>query len=113
VVTAVVVYAMQSITISENIVPPPATLVKSGISRNGCLDASNCRAIQRAGARETEAAIRMGIDQQRVSKLIRGHFDEYSVARLLEFLAALGNDIEIRVSRRANAKHGNIRVRAA
>src|SRR5215831_15352407 len=30
VVTAVVVYAMQSITISENIVPPPATLVKSG-----------------------------------------------------------------------------------
>ena len=55
----------------------------------------------------------MGIDQQRVSKLIRGPFDEYSVARLLEFLAALGNDIEIRVSRRANAKHGNIRVRAA
>ena len=62
---------------------------------------------------QTEAAARMGIDQPRVSKLIRGHFDEYSVEKLLEFLAALGNDVEIRVSRHAKAKRGYIRVRAA
>ncbi len=48
-----------------------------------------------------------------VSKLIRGHFDEYSIEKLLEFLAALGNDVEIRVSRHAKAKRGYIRVRAA
>ncbi len=62
---------------------------------------------------QTEAAVLMGIDQPRVSKLMRGYFDEYSVERLLEFLAALGNDIEIRVRRRAKAKRGHIRVRAA
>ena len=62
---------------------------------------------------QTEAAVRMGIDQPRDSKLIRGHFDEYSVEKLLEFLAALGNDVEIRVSRHAKAKRGHIRVRAA
>jgi len=62
---------------------------------------------------QTEAAVLMGIDQPRVSKLIRGYFDEYSVERLLEFLAALGNDVEIRVRRRPRAKRGHIRVRAA
>src|SRR5215472_12763462 len=34
---------------------------------------------------QTEAAVLMGIDQPRVSKLIRGYFDEYSAERLLEF----------------------------
>ena len=62
---------------------------------------------------QAEAAVRMGIDQPRVSKLLRGYFDEYSVEKLLEFLAALGNDVEIRVSRHAKAKRGHIRVRAA
>jgi len=63
---------------------------------------------------QTEAAVLMGIDQPRVSKLIRGYFDEYSVERLLEFLTALGNDVEIRVSRgHAKSKRGHIRVRAA
>src|SRR4051794_4776461 len=58
------------------------------------------RAIRARGFKnQTEAAKRMGIDQPRVSKLIRGHFDEYSVERLMEFLAALGNDVEIRVRR--------------
>jgi predicted XRE-type DNA-binding protein len=55
----------------------------------------------------------MGIDQPRVSKLIRGHFDEYSVEKLMEFLTKLGNDIEITVRRHAKAKLGHIRVRAA
>ena len=62
---------------------------------------------------QSEVAARMGIDQPRVSKLIRGHFDEYSVERLMEFLAALGNDVEIRVRPHAGTKPGRIRVRAA
>jgi predicted XRE-type DNA-binding protein len=62
---------------------------------------------------QSEAAARMGIDQPRVSKLIRGHFDEYSVERLMEFLAALGNDVEIRVKPHGRARPGSIRVRAA
>jgi predicted XRE-type DNA-binding protein len=72
------------------------------------------RAIDACGFKnQTEAATRMGIDQPRVSKLIRGHFDDYSVERLMEFLAALGNDVEIRVRHHANEKPGRIRVRAA
>jgi predicted XRE-type DNA-binding protein len=78
------------------------------------LVAAIIRAIGAKGFKnQTEVAIRMGIDQPRVSKLIRGHFDEYSVERLMEFLVALGNDVEIRVRHRANEKHGHIRVRAA
>ena len=78
------------------------------------LVAAVIRAIEACGFKnQTEAATRMGIDQPRVSKLIRGHFDDYSVERLMEFLAALGNDVEIRVRHRANEKPGRIRVRAA
>jgi predicted XRE-type DNA-binding protein len=72
------------------------------------------RAIRARGSKnQTEAGKRMGIDQPRVSRLARGHFDEYSVQRLMEFLAALGNDVEIRVRRHPGSKPGHIHVDAA
>ena len=37
----------------------------------------------------------MGITQPEVSRLFRGHFDEYSVERLMNFLTSLGRDVEI------------------
>ncbi len=78
------------------------------------LVAAIIRAINAGGFKnQTEAATRMGIDQPRVFKLIRGHFDDYSVERLMEFLTALGSDVEIRVRHHAGEKHGHIRVRAA
>jgi predicted XRE-type DNA-binding protein len=53
------------------------------------LVAAICRTITaRAVKNQTEAAVLVGIDQLKVSKLIRGYFDEYSGERLLEFLAA-------------------------
>jgi predicted XRE-type DNA-binding protein len=76
------------------------------------LVAAIIRAIKASGFKnQSEAATRMGIDQPRVSKLIRGHFDDYSVERLMEFLAVLGNDVEIRVRHHRNEKPGHIRVR--
>src|SRR5262245_66539993 len=44
---------------------------------------------------QTAAARRLGIAQPDVSKLLRGHFRQFSVERLMRFLVALGQDVEI------------------
>lgn len=44
---------------------------------------------------QTAAARRLGIEQPDVSKLLRGHFRQFSVERLMRFLVALGQDVEI------------------
>lgn len=51
----------------------------------------------------------LGISQPEVSRLFHGHFDEYSVERLMNFLTAFGRDVEI-VSRphRGAKKPGKI-----
>lgn len=41
------------------------------------------------------AARQLGIDQPDVSKLLRGHFRQFSVERLMRFLVALGRDVNI------------------
>ena len=38
---------------------------------------------------------RMGISQPEVSRMFKGHFREYSVDRLMEFLTAFDRDVEI------------------
>jgi predicted XRE-type DNA-binding protein len=45
--------------------------------------------------RQTEAASILGIRQPDVSKMLRGEFRQFSVERLLRFLVALGQDVEI------------------
>lgn len=44
---------------------------------------------------QQEAALVMGIDQPKVSKIIRGLLSEFSIERLLKFVMALGFDLEI------------------
>ena len=44
---------------------------------------------------QIEAAELLGIDQPKVSALTRGRLSGFSTARLLRFLNALGNDVEI------------------
>ncbi len=44
---------------------------------------------------QTAAARRLGISQPDISKLLRGHFRQFSVERLMRFLVALGRDVEI------------------
>jgi predicted XRE-type DNA-binding protein len=43
----------------------------------------------------TQAGRVPGIQQPHVSSLVRGHSGNFSVERLMEFLTALGQDIEI------------------
>ncbi len=52
-------------------------------------------AIRLYGLAQLSAAETLGIDQPKVSRLVRGRLDEFSTARLLRFLALLGSDVEI------------------
>lgn len=61
--------------------------------------------IQQKNLTQIEAAQLLGIDQPKVSALIRGRLSGFSLARLLRFLNALGNDIEIVV--KPKPKHLN------
>ena len=55
---------------------------------------------------QAQAADILGIDQPKVSALVRGKREGFSIDRLLRFLNALGRDVEIIVSpaRRGNAR---------
>lgn len=63
---------------------------------------------------QAEAAERIGISQPDVSKMLKGQFRPFSVERLLRFLNALGQDVEISVkaSGRRRAR-GKLSVHAA
>jgi predicted XRE-type DNA-binding protein len=47
--------------------------------------------------KQVEAAGLFGIRQPDVSKMLRGEFRQFSVERLMRFLVALGQDVEILV----------------
>lgn len=47
------------------------------------------------GLKQVEAADLFGIRQPDVSKMLRGEFRQFSVERLLRFLVALNQDVEI------------------
>jgi len=51
---------------------------------------------------QAKAAALLGLDQPKVSALVRGRVEGYTIDRLFRFLAALGQRIEITV--RPNAK---------
>lgn len=50
------------------------------------------------GLKQVEAARLFGAKQPDVSKMLRGDFRQFSVERLLRFLVALGQDVEIVVT---------------
>jgi predicted XRE-type DNA-binding protein len=56
----------------------------------------------------------LGVGQPDLSKILRGHFQEISVARLLRFLLALDSDVEIILKRnKSKARPSRITIRAA
>lgn len=44
---------------------------------------------------QTQAAELLGIDQPKISALMRGRLESFSLERLMRFLNALGRDVEI------------------
>jgi len=66
--------------------------------------------LKRRGLKQTEAAELFGVRQPDISKMLRGEFRQFSVERLLRFLVALNQDVEIvvkphRDTRNAPALH--------
>ena len=52
------------------------------------------------GLKQIEAAALFGVKQPDISKMLRGNFPLFSVERLMPFLVALGQDLEIVVKER-------------
>lgn len=51
--------------------------------------------LKERGLKQIEAADLFGVKQPDVSKMLRGDFRQFSVERLLRFLVALNQDVEI------------------
>jgi predicted XRE-type DNA-binding protein len=65
-----------------------------------------------SGLKQVEAAEIMGIDQPKVSALVHGRLDGFSMERLYRFLNALGSDVEIVVTPKPKSrKEATLRVR--
>lgn len=58
---------------------------------------------------QAQAGKVLGIPQPHVSDLLNGRARRFSAERLMEFLAALGHDVEVRVKRTRKA-HGHVSV---
>ena len=56
------------------------------------------------GLKQVEAAKLLGVKQPDISKMLRGDFQQFSVERLLRFLVALGQDVEIVVKPHADGR---------
>src|SRR5471032_2643364 len=69
--------------------------------------------IRERGLTQQAAATLMGIDQPKVSHILHGRLDGFSTQRLMEFLTALGRDVDI-VIRPApkSRKRGRLHVTA-
>ena len=61
---------------------------------------------------QTQAAELLGLDQPKVSALLRGRFEGYTVDRLFRYLNALGQRVEIvvRPAGRGTGRRGNLVV---
>lgn len=56
-------------------------------------------AMQKSGKKQTDLAKLIGTDQAKVSKILNGKLDEFSIERIADFMQKLGYDIHIGVSR--------------
>lgn len=70
--------------------------------------------IDERGLTQREAAKLIGVDQPKVSHILRGRLADFSTERLMSFLTALGRDIEIVITPSPKSrKKGRLRVAAA
>jgi predicted XRE-type DNA-binding protein len=65
--------------------------------------------IRELGLTQAQAAKTLGIKQPHVSLLMRNRAGSFSVGRLMEFLTALGQDVQIAV-RPSGKEHGEMSV---
>jgi len=59
---------------------------------------------------QTRAAHMLGIDQPKISRLLRGQLSGFSTERLIYFLTLLGRDVEIIIKPARSRRQGHLRV---
>jgi predicted XRE-type DNA-binding protein len=63
---------------------------------------------------QAQAAKLMGVDQPKVSAIVRGRLAEFSIERLLRFVLLLGRDVDIAVKKTPRSRqHARVRVLVA
>jgi predicted XRE-type DNA-binding protein len=67
------------------------------------------RIVKERGLTQAQAGVLLGIKQPHVSALMRNRAGNFSIGRLMEFLTALGQDVEIAVKPTRKA-HGEMSV---
>ena len=70
-------------------------------------------AIEQRGLTQSKAADLLGIDQPKVSALMRGRLSGFSMERLYRYLNALGRDVQIVVRPVARGADASVHVRFA
>jgi predicted XRE-type DNA-binding protein len=69
--------------------------------------------VERRGLTQAEVAAALEINQPKVSALLHYKLEGFSVERLMRFLLALGQDVEIIVKAKPRSRSARIAVRAA
>jgi predicted XRE-type DNA-binding protein len=72
-----------------------------------------CDIISERKLTQTKAASLLGIDQPKISALMRGKLDGFSLDRLFRFLNALGRDVEIVIRPETRVGDADTRVVSA
>lgn len=68
------------------------------------------RTIKKKKLTQAKAAKVLGISQPKVSLLLRGYFENFSLERLFRFLNKLGQDIDISISAEPHRGEGHTRI---
>lgn len=69
-----------------------------------------CVLIEDSGLKQVEVAKVLGVDQPKVSALVRGRLEGFSLGRLMEFLVLLGEDVVISTRPKGRGKVAKIVV---
>ena len=69
--------------------------------------------VERQRLTQVEVATALGINQPKVSALLNYKLEGFSVERLMHFLVALGQDVEIVVKSKPTSRSARIAVKAA
>ncbi|MGA7858685.1 MAG: helix-turn-helix transcriptional regulator [Terracidiphilus sp.] len=77
------------------------------------LCATLSRIVERERLTQAQVAAALGINQPKVSALLNYKLEGFSVERLMRFLVALGQDVEIHVKAKPSSRSARIAVKAA
>jgi predicted XRE-type DNA-binding protein len=69
--------------------------------------------VERKRLTQAEVAAALGVNQPKISALLHYKLEGFSVERLMHFLVALGQDVEIQIKPKPRSRSARIAVKAA